>query len=243
MKTDKELIERLRRRAGEVLDFAFKKEGAPGLVSIPRNANDVDALLCKAASRLEALSSGEAVAWKCAAISDRADCGWPFCGCDPKAEKVLESIAEHDMEIVQSAPIRIEAQLLKDEVRRILTETCRGELHAATASIVALIPHGAALSSPMPSGEEVARVIDGPAFASAEKAASFLRDFPQNKYWSDLAQMSGRRCDEALAIADRVLSLFSSSLGGGKEEEGTASRADLSPASRSQDQHSDGGRG
>lgn len=58
--SDRALIERLRNRAGQVLDFVFKKEGAPGLVSIPRSADDVDALLCEAADRVEALTGGEA---------------------------------------------------------------------------------------------------------------------------------------------------------------------------------------
>jgi hypothetical protein len=45
-----------------------------------------------------------APAYRCGAISNPEDCGWPFCGCDPAAEKVLAAIQEHDMEIVTRSP-------------------------------------------------------------------------------------------------------------------------------------------
>ena len=49
-----------------------------------------------------ALSASPVETWKCAArkqsLPEPADCGWPTCGCDPYADKViaaLEGSAEH----------------------------------------------------------------------------------------------------------------------------------------------------
>lgn len=56
-----DLASRLRTRAQQVLDFVFKVEGAPGLVSIPRSVNDVDALFCEAADEIARLRGALAV--------------------------------------------------------------------------------------------------------------------------------------------------------------------------------------
>lgn len=36
--------------------------------------------------------------------NDTADCGWPFCGCDPHADKVIAAIEESGFKIVPSEP-------------------------------------------------------------------------------------------------------------------------------------------
>lgn len=61
------------------------------------------------------LSAGLA-GYRCGAISNPEDCGWPFCGCDPAADKVLAAIQEHDMEIV---PVH-RPQLVGDLVERLV---------------------------------------------------------------------------------------------------------------------------
>jgi hypothetical protein len=73
----------------------------------------------------------------CAARASPEDCGWPFCGCDPAADRVLESIQEHYMAIVPLGDPKLKADILQ-----ILTETCRGELHAATLAIFERIAEG-----------------------------------------------------------------------------------------------------
>lgn len=45
-----------------------------------------------------ALSASPVAAWKCAALKqsfpEPADCGWPTCGCDPHADKVIAALEE-----------------------------------------------------------------------------------------------------------------------------------------------------
>jgi hypothetical protein len=44
--------------------------------------------------------------WKCSArtanmgANDPLDCNWPFCGCDPYAEKVLSALAESQIPVI-----------------------------------------------------------------------------------------------------------------------------------------------
>lgn len=47
-----DLAERLEAGSQRVLDYCFKKSNAPGLVTIPRDPNDIDALLSEAAAVL-----------------------------------------------------------------------------------------------------------------------------------------------------------------------------------------------
>jgi hypothetical protein len=81
--------------------------------------------------------AGSTVKFTCAARANPEDCGWPFCGCDPAADRVLESIQEHYMAIVPLGDPKLKADILQ-----ILTETCRGELHTATVAIFERIAGG-----------------------------------------------------------------------------------------------------
>lgn len=105
--------------------------------------------------------------FSCAAKSNPEDCQWPFCGCDPAADRVLESISEHYMVIVSLGDPK-----LKADIYQILVETCRGELQGATAAILDRIAEGRsrpALSSEVqPVGSE--RSDEGKEGASAVDA-------------------------------------------------------------------------
>lgn len=46
--------------------------------------------------------------WECGArkscLPEPADCNWPFCGCDPYADKVMDALTESGFKIVKAEP-------------------------------------------------------------------------------------------------------------------------------------------
>lgn len=60
-----------------------------------------------------ALSATPVEMWKCAArkqsLPEPADCGWPTCGCDPYADKVIAALEEQGL---PASPVAQEGQLL-----------------------------------------------------------------------------------------------------------------------------------
>lgn len=60
-----------------------------------------------------ALSASPVEMWKCAArkqsLPEPADCGWPTCGCDPHADKVIAALEEQG----QAAPVAQEPVAIK----------------------------------------------------------------------------------------------------------------------------------
>lgn len=69
--------------------------------------------------------------WKCKAIAytgpgDPQDCDWPFCGCDPYADKVIEALQEGDYLITRS-DLRVDR---KSESGESICPECHGQHNA-----------------------------------------------------------------------------------------------------------------
>lgn len=76
------------------------------------------------------MSDQPTAAWKCKArtssLPDPQDCDWPFCGCDPHAQSVLDSISESGMQIVgdrQPLPADVVALVIAGRAVSELTQS------------------------------------------------------------------------------------------------------------------------
>lgn len=61
--------------------------------------------------------------WKCKAnrtADPPQDCGWPGCGCDPAADRVLAALSESGIELIDEGELR----KLRERLTR-LEEVCR----------------------------------------------------------------------------------------------------------------------
>lgn len=93
-------------KVDEALKWYAEKAEAAARYNAKANGNAIEALFVElsldAGNRAKAaLASDEHKSWECAASkqgtaggNDPADCNWPFCGCDPYANKVTTAIEE-----------------------------------------------------------------------------------------------------------------------------------------------------
>lgn len=219
MQTDKDLADELRSGLASMAAHASVDMELWGYFS-----NDV----LKAASRLEArseviaetshnpLSSGEAVATDDVVrdMTGESVCGYRVAAwreTHPEhGDKFGHRYSEHWSTPSTNPAVKVERLFTESQLR-------------------------AALSRPMPSREEVARKIDPEAWEEY-----LLED---GRVDEEVASIFQDAYEASLIKADAILSLFSSSLGGGlfaeNAKKGSAG-SDLSPASRSPDQHSAG---
>lgn len=90
--------------------FDSRDGGQPTDLEVMRNnvrslqENDRPALRVSREHYLWLAERVEATTWTCKAQRTAdlpQDCDWPFCGCDPYAERVLSELVEHDLKVVR----------------------------------------------------------------------------------------------------------------------------------------------
>ncbi len=74
--------------------------------------------------------------WKCKAqptADPPQDCDWPFCGCDPGADKVLDAIAESGFVLVPNWAVTEVFDLAQTSVMRMPTRNPQRRMNIAAA--------------------------------------------------------------------------------------------------------------
>lgn len=104
-------IERLSSALQPFAAFADKRHVVPGSMVITSGSAMARTQLtmgdCYRAA--EALEGNAAPSWKCKAqptADTPQDCDWPWCGCDPHADKVIAAIQENDFAMLPMSTLR-----------------------------------------------------------------------------------------------------------------------------------------
>ena len=194
------------------------------------------------AARTEGRGEGEPVASEdqanhdCLAKRRPGEPMFIILGRDPDGHNIVRSWAERRL-AAGGDPEHCEMGLATAERMRLYASD--------PANAPASAPPASAYASPIREPEisrakrdEIARIVDPLAYELSEALDRAKGEPPQLR--NDATALRDARVAAALIKADAILNLAPV---GGRGEEGSSSRADLSPASRSPDQHSDGGEG